>query len=96
MLLLTSRYQAASAWLLILTLHLIITPQIMFRRLLKGEKWRWYRDDIGRPLIAALGISVVSKLLLSDQLPVQWLVAGIALVLGGGMAIRCISSAADS
>jgi O-antigen/teichoic acid export membrane protein len=91
MLLLASRYQAvgaASAWLMLMAAHLLITPQIMFRRILKGEKWRWYWRDVVRPMLAAGAVAVVGRLLLSDKLPVQWLVAGIVVVLGAA----CLSA----
>jgi O-antigen/teichoic acid export membrane protein len=45
---------AAAVWLLISSSHLFIAAPIMFRRVLRGEQRRWWRDDVVTPLIAAV------------------------------------------
>jgi hypothetical protein len=36
----------------------------MHSRLLKGEQWRWYREDVGLPLVAALATAGLGRWLL--------------------------------
>ena len=45
---------AAMAWPIQQALYLIFTVPLMHRRLLPNEQWKWYRDDVGYPLILAL------------------------------------------
>jgi O-antigen/teichoic acid export membrane protein len=42
---------AAWAWLVLNAGYVFIGMHFMFRRLLSGEKWRWYRDAVFKPLI---------------------------------------------
>ena len=47
----------------------------MHRRLLKGEMWRWYREDVGIPLAGALMLGGITRLLLPDYLS-RWATFG--------------------
>ena len=42
---------AASAWVILNTGYVLICIQIMHSRLLKGEQWRWYFNDVGPTLV---------------------------------------------
>ncbi|MFV8819252.1 lipopolysaccharide biosynthesis protein [Haliea sp. E17] len=42
---------AASIWILLNTGYLLVSVQYMYARMLKAERWTWYRDDILRPLL---------------------------------------------
>ena len=48
---------AAIAWLLICCGYLLLTPHFVFRRVLLGEKWSWYLNDLMLPF--AVGIVIV-------------------------------------
>ncbi|MEJ2672821.1 MAG: oligosaccharide flippase family protein [Deltaproteobacteria bacterium] len=48
------------------------------RRLLPGEKWRWYLEDVGYPLLAALGLAGVGRWLIHGQMSL--LVTGLFLL----------------
>ncbi|MFZ3072561.1 MAG: polysaccharide biosynthesis protein, partial [Thermodesulfobacteriota bacterium] len=58
----TPRYGAVGAawiWVALNAGHVIIIIHFMHRRLLPGEKWRWYGTDLGLPLTAAVLIAMV-------------------------------------
>ena len=42
---------------------------IMHRHILQGEKWNWYIDDVTKPLLAALIIIGVGRLVIDIKLP---------------------------
>lgn len=46
----------AAAWLLLNIFFILTAPQIMHRRLLIGEKVKWYVHDIGRAVVAASAV----------------------------------------
>ena len=75
---LTQKYGAvggASVWLILNCGYIFITIPLMHRKLLQLEKWRWYGQDIFLPLITALGVVGLSKLIIEDQF------AGYAMIL---------------
>jgi O-antigen/teichoic acid export membrane protein len=45
---------AASLWIVLNGGYLLFSLPIMHRRLLPGEQWRWYLEDVGWPLTLAL------------------------------------------
>jgi O-antigen/teichoic acid export membrane protein len=55
---------AAIVWVTLNTGYVLISFQIMHSRLLKGEQWRWYREDVGLPLTAALATAGLGRWLL--------------------------------
>ncbi len=69
-------------WVLLNAGYVAINVQIMHRRLLKAEKWRWYGADVLLPTLGAVGIAMASRLIaptpLSDRL--HW--AGFVVVVG--------------
>lgn len=63
---LVTRYGAVGAavvWVLLNTGYILFSIPAMHRRLLKGEMGHWYKLDIGRPLIGALPIVVLARVL---------------------------------
>ncbi|MHB1097285.1 MAG: oligosaccharide flippase family protein [Gemmatimonadaceae bacterium] len=65
---LSSRYGAvgaASAWLILNLGYLLIEIPVMHFRLFRHEKARWYRQDVGVPLLASLFVGTVGRVLLS-------------------------------
>jgi len=53
-------YQAIGAAIVWVTLnagYVFFDIMIMHRRLLKGQQWKWYLEDVGRPLSAILVVS---------------------------------------
>lgn len=45
---------AAWLWVVLNSGYLIISAQFMYRRIMPGEKWRWYGEDILLPVAGAL------------------------------------------
>lgn len=45
---------AAWAWLILNAGYVLVGIHFMHRRLLAGEKWRWYRDAVFKPLVVGL------------------------------------------
>jgi hypothetical protein len=45
---------ATIVWMTLNTSYVLISSQIMHHCLLKEEQWRWYREDVGLPLVSAL------------------------------------------
>lgn len=58
--------------------YVCVTPHFVFRRLLQGEKWRWYSSDIGVPLLTALGVSFLVRVFV--PLPTSRLLLLVCLV----------------
>jgi O-antigen/teichoic acid export membrane protein len=44
---------AARVWVALNCGYLLFAVPLMHRRLLPGDKWRWYREDVAVPLVAA-------------------------------------------
>ena len=55
---------AAWVWVSLNLGYLLISVHFMYQRILKTEKWRWYRQDILQPLLAALFVVMFIKLLM--------------------------------
>lgn len=79
----------ALAWLILNVGYLTIPIPVMHRLILRGELAAWYRDDIGRPLLAASSIAVISRLLLPSGASHVWLIllVGASVALGSLVAI---------
>ena len=72
---------AACAWLLLNAGHMVITQQILHRRILPAEKARWYLQDTLKPALIVVAIAGSAKLLLQDLSSVQFVIAGTAVTL---------------
>ncbi len=59
---------AAVVWLALNISYVILWPQLIHRRLLKGEKWRWYYEDVLLPLAATLLVCISGRWLFPSQL----------------------------
>jgi O-antigen/teichoic acid export membrane protein len=59
---------AASAWVILNTGYVLICIQIMHSRLLKGEQWRWYLNDVGIPLLAAFSAALLWRIFIPNDM----------------------------
>lgn len=92
-LLLVPRYgpiAAAWIWVALNLSYLVITPALLFRRIQRGEQWRWYRDDLARPAAAAglvLGLARLAPFSpdAGRLLQVLYICAAAALALGAAL-----------
>jgi O-antigen/teichoic acid export membrane protein len=55
---------AASIWLLLNVGYLVVNTHLIHRRLLPTERWRWLVEDVGMPLLAAVAVGAVARVLL--------------------------------
>ncbi|MEQ9623698.1 lipopolysaccharide biosynthesis protein [Coleofasciculus chthonoplastes] len=65
----TPRYGAVGAawvWVSLNLGYVLIGIHFMYRRILKTEKWRWYRQDVLYPLLAALAVATTIGWILPD------------------------------
>ena len=87
---------AASVWVILNVGYMFIIIPIMHRRLLPTEKWRWYFEDVGRPLITALVVAVIGRCIIrSDWTSLQLLVS-LGIISGGTLlASACAANQLD-
>jgi hypothetical protein len=67
----TTRYGtigAAIVWFALNLSMVFIEIPIMHRRILRQEKWRWYRQDVGLPLVTVIAIAGTGRLFMSGQM----------------------------
>lgn len=62
---------AAGVWVLLNCGYILIAAQIMYKRLLPAEKWRWYVQDITLPLAAAFLAAGAGKIFLCHAVLTQ-------------------------
>lgn len=81
--------------------YVFFVPPIMHRRLLRGEACRWYRDDIGRPLLAALVVALIGRGIIRSDWP-PWAIllsvgmVGLTTVLASALATNQLDAAAKA
>jgi len=57
----------ACIWVILNASYLIFAIHFMFKRLLTTEKWRWYRQDIVIPLIAAAVMAGIARVVITKD-----------------------------
>jgi O-antigen/teichoic acid export membrane protein len=95
LILLTPIYGAIAAaviWVLLNLGYVLIQIQILHRRLLKGEQWRWYFEDIGLPLLAVLLVVGCGRLLISPMMPQFVAVPMLAIVAMTAFFASCLAA----
>jgi O-antigen/teichoic acid export membrane protein len=94
-----TRYGAvggASVWVILNLGYFLLAPPLMHRRLLPAERWRWYFEDVGRPLLAAVPVAAIGRCLIRPNWPSALLLAGVGAVSGGTLlASACAASRLD-
>lgn len=83
---------AAVVWVLLNSGYVIISIQIMHRRLLKGEQWRWYFEDTGLPLLAVLIVAGVGRWLINEPMPLSVMVISMALIATGAFVAAAMAA----
>lgn len=88
---------AAWAWLGLNAGYVLIGMHFMHRRLLPGEKWRWYGSAVFKPLAVGLLATMASRQLVSlplDRAPMAAALAGIGLATMGAVLLAVPASRA--
>ena len=80
---------AAICWLIIYCSYLLLTPYFVFRRLLPNEKWNWYLQDLGMPLLVAVGIIGAGRVLVA--VPTNKISLLLYLIFILGMALSAVA-----
>lgn len=55
----------AIGWLVLNASYVLVRIQLMHRRILKGQQWKWYFEDLLLPGVGAFAVAITGKLLLS-------------------------------
>ncbi len=71
---------AALVWVMLNTGYVMVDIQLMHRRLLRDEKFSWYWQDVGLPLMCAVLIAGVGRFLMPGSLSQPVLAVYIAFV----------------
>jgi O-antigen/teichoic acid export membrane protein len=77
---------AAITWVIINCSFVLVGIQLMHRRLLKGEQWRWYFEDVGLPLAVSLGTALLCLLIMPKggaRIQLLTFLAGTGLFVAG-------------
>jgi O-antigen/teichoic acid export membrane protein len=70
----------ASVWVLLNASYFFTTIQIMHRRILKGEKMKWFFEDLGIPFFTALLVAGTGKILLTSNHTRFEIIAGLIAI----------------
>jgi O-antigen/teichoic acid export membrane protein len=73
---------AGAVWVALNFGYVLITLQLMHRRLLRGEGWRWYLEDTGLPLVTVWLVAGIGRWLLPTGKSVTILLLSLAGVYG--------------
>ena len=58
----------ASVWVILNAFSIFFVIPVMHRRLLLGEMWRWYGEDVSLPLLAALSTAGLARILFIEPM----------------------------
>jgi O-antigen/teichoic acid export membrane protein len=72
---------AASIWIALNVIYMIIGVPLTHRRLLRGEMGRWFVEDIVPPFGAALVITVIGRWLISSPMPPLKMIMSLSVLL---------------
>lgn len=71
---------AASVWVILNSGYFLFSIPIMHRWLLTTEKWRWYVEDVGKPLIVGLIIALMGRFIISSDWHPVYQIVSICMV----------------
>lgn len=84
---------AAGVWVLLNCGYILIAAQIMYKRLLPAEKWRWYVQDIALPMAAAFLAAGAGKIFLCQAALTQpMMLLSLMLVLCFTLAMTALAA----
>jgi O-antigen/teichoic acid export membrane protein len=87
---------AAIVWIMLNAGYVLIGIQVMHKRLLRGEKLRWYIQDVGLPLLATLAVASVGRWFFPVQASIVtiivWLLPISALAIAASIVVAPFTS----
>jgi len=81
-------------WLLVNIFLVLVPIQIMHRRILKGEKLRWYFEDLALPLIVAFSVAGIGKILLGSGRTKFETIVGLVIISAATLLLTALSTKA--
>ena len=72
---------AAGVWILLNGGYLLISVQLMHHRLLKTEKWKWYINDLGIPMLLVIVVAGTGRVVITDDSPGYLVLISLVVVL---------------
>jgi O-antigen/teichoic acid export membrane protein len=85
---------AAWIWVALNAAYVLIAIQLMHRRLIPKEKWRWYFDDLLLPISGAIGIMLMAQQIQPASYQDRWHWF-VFLLIAGGLALVASTVLAD-
>lgn len=82
---------SAGVWICLNAGYILVGIYFMHRRLLSNEKWRWYLNDLIKPLSAVAILSILIKLTLGEG-PKDWTIVAILSITLCATTIAAIAS----
>jgi O-antigen/teichoic acid export membrane protein len=83
---------AALVWLAINSVYVTVLIQLMHRRILPGEQWRWYWEDVGKPALAGLVVVAPARVLIDVSMPSLALLATLLAVFLGAAILTTLTA----
>ncbi len=91
----TERYGpvgAACVWLMLNSGYIFVSLPVMHRRFLSTEKWRWYIEDVGQPLLATAAVVMIGRIVVQSEWNNLSIVVGIGLTSGAALFAAALAS----
>ncbi len=85
---------AAVVWILLNTGYILVGVHVMHRRLLSLEKWHWYFNDLIKPFIAVLTLSIFVRLAFGEHAG-TWTTVVVLLVTLFATTIAAVASSSS-
>jgi hypothetical protein len=68
--------------------YLLVSVAVLHRSVLRGDKWRWYFEDVGLPLSGALALGALGRFLMPATVS-----AWVGLLLLAGVYVLALAAA---
>jgi O-antigen/teichoic acid export membrane protein len=82
---------AATVWAVLNILNILVVVPIMHRRLLPGEVWGYF-GDIGLPLVSAVGLAVLCRLIFRDLSSPVMTLAALSIAWLGSLVVAVLAA----
>lgn len=78
-------------WLTLNFSYVLGMIHLMHNRILKGEKWKWYINDVGKLFLIALTIILLGRLIINDELSKLTLLTRLICITGTSVCASAMS-----
>ncbi len=70
----------AGSWVILNIFYVLVDVQIMHRRILKGEQWKWYFEDLAVPFFTAIMVAGTGKIFLTSNYTKFEIIIGLSII----------------